>query len=112
MLSEQGQIRILESRLRGTHYTWLLQATDPVQLRVATFYFPGWQLSVDGQVRPLSVQNPYGLMDFGLDAGTHQVELAFGPTPLRRWAGWISLGALVLLILAAIHYRRQRIGAP
>jgi uncharacterized membrane protein len=47
-------------------------------------------------------------MDFSLDAGVHQVEARFGTTPLRRWAGWVSLTALVVLILTALWPRLNR----
>lgn len=66
---------------------------------MATFYYPGWQLSVGGRLRPLRVENPYGLIDLALEEGGHDVELRFGSTPLRRWAGGVSLLALALLLV-------------
>jgi hypothetical protein len=102
LLSEQGQVRVLESHLTSTRYNWLLEATSPVQLRVATFYFPGWRLTVDGQPRALTVQNPYGLIDFSLEAGVHEVEVTFGHTPVRWLAEGLSVGALLLLGLTAL----------
>ncbi len=102
-----GRVRVLESDLRGAHYNWLLEADGPAQLRVATFYYPGWRLTVDGEPRPLTVQNPYGLMDFTLEAGIHRVQLSFGLTPLRGWAIGISGVALLGLALTAILFRRR-----
>ncbi len=97
LLVLEGRARILQSRLTSTHYRWQVEVASPARLRVATFYFPGWRLEVDGQSRPLTVQNPYGLMDFVLGAGTHQVDVRFGSTPTRRRAVVVSVGAWLLL---------------
>jgi hypothetical protein len=102
LLVLEGRVRILESRLTSTHYTWQLEVASPARLRVATFYYPGWRLQVDDQPRPLAVQNPYGLMDFVLEAGTHQVDVYFGSTPTRHRAVAVSLGTCLLLGLTTV----------
>ncbi len=93
-----GRVRILEQRLTGTSCHWLLETDGPAWLRAAIFYYPGWQLVVDGQIRSPSVQNPYGLMDFGLGEGIHRVELTFRQTGLRQWATGISIAALLVTV--------------
>jgi hypothetical protein len=108
LLLLEGQVRVLESELSGTSYTWVLEVSKPAQLRVATFFYPGWHLTVDSQPRSLSIRNPYGLMDFSLEAGVHRVELDFGTTPLRTGAAWTSGGALLLALLTVIWHRRRR----
>jgi hypothetical protein len=112
LLSGQGQVRVLESHLTGTCYTWLIETTNPVQLRVTTFYFPGWHLTVDGQPRPLTVQNPYGLIDFFLEAGVHRVEVSFGHTPVRWLAEGLSAGSLLLLGLTGLLPKLLAKGSP
>jgi hypothetical protein len=109
LLLLSGQVRVLESNLTGTRYEWLLEAAGPAALRVATFYYPGWQLTVDDQPRIVTVQNPYGLIDFSLEPGTHRVHLSFEPTPLRQGAGWGSLGILLLTALIALWPRLRKL---
>ena len=48
-----------------------------------------------------------GLAGVALPAGEHEVRLAFGPTPLRRAAMWVSLLALAgwLVIAWRRHWR-------
>jgi hypothetical protein len=95
-------VRLLESHISGTRYLWELDITKPSRLRVATFYFPGWVLRVDGEIQPTQVNNPYGLIDFSLSIGTHTVETTFSHTPLRIWAKGISLVSLALLLLTSM----------
>jgi 4-amino-4-deoxy-L-arabinose transferase-like glycosyltransferase len=97
-----GKVRVLKSQVTGHRIEWLIEADGPAQLRAATYYYPGWQLTVDGERRPVSVQNPYGLMDFTLESGVHKVALEFGSTPLRWWAAAISVVALALLVATVV----------
>ena len=109
LLLTGGQVRVLKSRVTGHRYEWLIEADGPAQLQAATYYYPGWRLTIDGQARPLTIQNPYGLMDFTLEAGLHQVVLVFGSTPARGWAIAISVAALLLLLgTAALDRSRRR----
>jgi hypothetical protein len=99
LLLVEGEARLLDSRITGTRYIWKLDLANPSLLRVATFYYPGWELHLDGESLPIQVNNPYGLIDFSLPAGAHTVEMTFSPTALRLWARAISVVALVLIIL-------------
>ncbi len=101
LLLVAGEVRILESRVQGMEYEWLIEANGPAQLRIATHYWPAWRLTVDGAPRPLTVQNSYGLMDLVLEGGMHRVRVTFGLTPWRGVGLGISLAAAVLLVGAA-----------
>ena len=61
------------------------------QLIFGQFYFPGWQLWVDGQPHPLEASVPHGLLQTTLPSGEHTLELRFGNTPLRTAANGVSL---------------------
>jgi hypothetical protein len=102
LLLTGGQVRVLKSRVTGHRAEWLIEADGPAQLRAATHYYPGWRLTVDGEPRPVTVQNPYGLVDFTVESGVHEVMLEFGSTPLRGWAIAISAAALALLVGTAV----------
>lgn len=76
-------------------------ATSNQKLSLVTvrwFYFPGWQLRVDGEARPVR-PGPNGFINFDLPAGTHKVELSFGTTTIRL-AGWCLSGATLAVMLA------------
>lgn len=108
LLLVAGEMRVLESTVTGMRYDWLIEASGPVQLRIATYYWPAWQLRVDGEIRPLTVQNPYGLMDFVLEDGVHRVQVRFGLTPWRAVGLGVSLAAAAGLLGIVIWSWRQK----
>lgn len=70
-----------------------------------TYYFPGWQATVDGQAVPINADVANGRIALQLQPGRHQVALRLGRTPLRAGAEFASLAALAAgagLVLAAI----------
>ena len=107
--------------LRGLEVTAGRQALLSRQFRVSSpapwtlqlhqFYFPGWQALVDGQPAAVQPVGPLALVGVALPAGSHDVVLRFGLTPLRR-AGWL-LSALGLALGGAwwlrLRPRRARV---
>ena len=79
----------------------------PWQLSLHAYWIPGWSATVDGQPVPTGPVDAIGLAGVALPAGEHEVRLAFGATPLRRAAVWLSLLALVawLVIAWRRHWR-------
>lgn len=79
-------------------YTTTITATQPVQIRALQFNYPGWKAFLGGrQVDILTDQ--YGLINFEVPAGFHQIELVFTDTLIRQIANWLSLvGGLGLVV--------------
>ncbi|GIW10134.1 MAG: hypothetical protein KatS3mg061_1191 [Dehalococcoidia bacterium] len=73
-----------------------VRAEQPAPLRLHQFYFPGWRAWLDGTPLPTRPSTALGLVTVDLPAGQHRLELAFGPTPLRRATWAVSLGGLVV----------------
>jgi hypothetical protein len=88
---------------------YVLAAAQPASLTYQTFYFPGWQATLDGQPIPLGITSPDGLMLVNLPAGTHVLVIAFRNTPLRSLAWIISAAGLLLCLLAFVAARRRRL---
>lgn len=74
----------------------------PFQARFFTFYFPGWRAYIDGQPVEISIEPGSGLITVPMPAGSHQLRLGFGDTPLRRASNAVSGAALVVLIAAGL----------
>lgn len=94
-----GKASVATSRVEPDYYRFAVSVTSATNVRVNTFYFPGWQLYIDGGRRELSHGNPQGLMEFSLPPGLHIVELRWGSTEARTWGAWLSVLALLLLVL-------------
>jgi hypothetical protein len=71
--------------------------------------FPVWQMTVDG--RAVSAQRTEeGYMAVDVPAGEHVVHAQFTDTPIRRFANWLSVAAMgLMLALALAPLWRRRI---
>jgi hypothetical protein len=75
-----------------------------------TFAYPGWNLTVDGQPRPLVASSREDLVAVDLESGSHDVWLRFGPTPLRAASALVSAftAVLVLWLVSGLPYIQRR----
>jgi hypothetical protein len=74
-----------------------LETPTPFQARYQAFYYPGWQVQVDGNGVPIVPTDPEGLISFEVPAGRHLIHVHFGETPLRLTANVTSLLSAVAL---------------
>ena len=82
-----------------------VNSAAPWQLSLHAYWIPGWSATVDGKPVPTGPIDAIGLAGIALPAGEHAVRLAFGATPLRRAAVWVSL--LALAVWLVIAWRRH-----
>jgi hypothetical protein len=94
-----GQGRVAVTKRSPTELEFRAQIADEARLRINTFYFPGWTLSVNGITRPIDRSSSQGVMELSLEQGDHWVWLTFGDTPVRLWSARLSLLALLLLLV-------------
>jgi hypothetical protein len=86
-----------------------INTPNPATLRFQQYYFPGWQLILDGQTEltPYPTTN-LGLLTVDLPAGTHTLQLRWQGTDLQRWSGALTIFSLVILICAGWWRGRVR----
>ncbi len=108
---QAGAVRLLEGAGAitgiGTGRNWVatrIVASEPVRLAVHQLWFPGWRAYVDGAEVPLNTapydaerQASYGFMVLSVPAGSHQVEVRFGPTPPRSLGLFVTCATVGLL---------------
>jgi hypothetical protein len=75
-------------------------------LHVHRIYFPGWQVYLNGNPVDTFAGGPLGLVTAEIPPGDQEVEIRFGPTPLRRIANLWS--ALTLCLLGALYILESR----
>lgn len=88
----------------------VLTAATPVTFH--QFYYPGWQVRLNGQPLPITVTRDYGLISFTLPPGEHTLNVFFGPTPLRAIAEAISLVTFLLGLMVGLRRPPARPTAP
>lgn len=101
-----GQVVQTAWQTRPGYDRYVLQAAQPATLTYQTFYFPGWQATLDGQPIPLGISSPDGLIQLDLPAGSHVLEIAFHNTVLRTVSWFISGAGLALCLLILFSGRR------
>ena len=104
-----GEGTILAQSADGAGLYARVQAAGEANLRFYTYYFPGWQATIDGQPASMRADPPNGLIGITVPAGEHEVRVRFGATPLRRVAAGITLVTLAALVgMLAIDRSHRR----
>ena len=75
-------------------------------LRLHTFYFPGWRVTLDGQALTPYPSTNLALLTVDVPAGAHDLSVRWAGTRLQQVAGWLTLAAL--LVLAGVVWRTRR----
>lgn len=103
-----ARVRVLEANPWSTRIE--VSAQESSTLRLTDFYFPGWSAVTDtGVSLPVRPTTSLGLLTIDVPPGDLVVEVAWGTTPVRRFAEWLSLLTLVLLVAwAALAARTER----
>jgi hypothetical protein len=105
-LPGSAQAELMEHTVVSDRYR--VHTPEPITVRFNTFYYPGWQASVDGRPVPISPSYPEGLITFEVPAGEHDVLVSFGDTPVRTVANLVSGGTLLLVVGAAVFLSVRR----
>ncbi len=101
---------VLDAHYKPLRASLHIQSPVAFQARWLGFYYPGWQVTVDGvPVVPLPEADT-GMLTFPVPMGVHHVTLRFGHTPLRSAATWVS-GISALLFMALIAWGRSYLSA-
>jgi hypothetical protein len=95
--TSSGQVTEIASA--PNRLTLKVNADGPAFLVVSQLWYPGWQVTVDGQARGAPVRTNYLFQGVPVEGGSHTVELQF-TSPLWR-IGWVLAGVAVVVILVA-----------
>jgi hypothetical protein len=85
-----------------SHDAYRLTTAQTVTVTYRSFYFPGWQATLDDRPLEITPSDPNGLITFTVPAGEHTLDIRFGSTPIRTLAGWISVIALAVIGLLVV----------
>lgn len=79
-------------------FRFTIQAKEKSTIQVNIVYFPGWEILVNGVKKSLSYDNKYGIIQFDIEAGRHDVEARFRETNIRLFADFLSIATLLSLL--------------
>ena len=102
-----GEGKTLSHYSRGHSFGGEVDLTTPGVVQIRVYFFPGWQVWVDGALVPHRLSPPDGLMEIDVPAGRHRIDMRMGSTPVRTAGIAISGLTLALLIGLTVLGRRK-----
>ncbi len=79
-----------------------ISSAEAFTARYLSFDYPGWRAAVDGTAVDIFPEDPSGLITFAVPAGTHDIQVRWGATPLRLALSAVSLLSLALMAGVAV----------
>lgn len=94
------EARVVVADYRPLWATITLETPTAFRARWLGFYFPGWQVEIDGAPVASAIEARTGLLTFAVPAGQHVIDVHFGMTSTWAIAGIVSALGLLLFGLA------------
>lgn len=91
-----GNTVVEKQNIRPTFYTATIKSDTGANVQVNSIYFPGWQVKVDGEITPIDYMNDFGLINFQLPAGKHEVIIKYTESPVATAADIVSIIAVLI----------------
>jgi len=106
----EGEGVIKSYNVKNGFREYQIEADTPLRLADYTFYFPGWNVYVDGVSTPMEFQDPNyrGVITYKIPAGNHHVVLKFEETRIRQYSIIISILALFSFIVWIVMRQRSK----
>lgn len=73
-------------------------------IRISTYYYPGWEGTLDGAAIPMDVEKGTGVLLVPVSKGDHTIRATFRDTRPRKIAKYTSLISLLFLIPGAMFF--------
>ncbi len=97
----EGTGVVIDKKVNNSSRVYKIKADTTLKMVDYTFYFPGWNLYIDGNKAPIEFQDPNqrGVITYQVPQGEHTIELKFEDTRVREYAKILSLTSLIVFIL-------------
>lgn len=107
LISGVGDINVQENK--SARVLAQFSSTSSAKLRFNQYYFPGWQIKVDGNKVKLNYSDTEsnGLPTFDIDTGSHQILAEFKNTSIRNLADGISIISVVIFLVLSFRGPRH-----
>lgn len=81
---------------RSNKFTLDLNINNETQIEIPVYYFPNWEVTIDGTKQKITHDNILGRISVKVPEGQHKIVGKFKNTPIRTVANLISLLSLVI----------------
>lgn len=86
-----------------------INVAEAAVIEVPVFYFPNWQVYIDGNKYPFSYDNVLGRISFALEPGEYTVIGKFENTPIRTVGNTLTLLSAAGLVAYVIYAKNRKI---
>lgn len=102
-----GEGTVLYHYSRGHSFGGEVEMASPGVVQIRVYFFPGWQVQMDGALVSHRLSPPDGLIEIDVPAGRHRITMRMGSTPVRTAGIAVSGLTLVLLVGLAVLGRKN-----
>jgi uncharacterized membrane protein len=103
--TDHGRVAVVSGTALFTVEEWKsekrvvnVRGASDALLRIATFYYPGWEANLDGKKIPIRIEPKTGAMLIDIPEGDHTLIVRFKDTPTRLYAKLISIVSLFIIL--------------
>ena len=94
-----GEAKISNFVNKSNRWKFNVEVFKGSQIEIPVYYFPNWEVKVNGKKYPFTHDNILGRISVSLKEGSYEVTGRFKNTPIRTLSNMISLVSVVALIL-------------
>jgi hypothetical protein len=109
VVAKSGSAFIQVSEWAPESRTIEVRAASDTVVRISSFYYPGWEVTLDGGITPIDIEKKTGALLVNVPEGDHSIRAIFRDTPLRKISKYTSFGSLFLLIPVTMFLGRSNV---
>lgn len=94
-----GDVSVATRTFSGVNIRVNLDANTESIMQINKIYYPGWGVTIDGRLTPVTYNNELGVMRIRVPQGHHTLEASFRETPMRFAADVVSLCCAVAYLV-------------
>jgi ABC-type multidrug transport system fused ATPase/permease subunit len=100
-----GKAEVKDFAIKSNSFSFKIKVSEESKIEVPIYYFPNWEVYVDGKLYPSNHDNPLGRISFDLKEGEYEVLGKFRNTLIRTFANITTLASLILGIIIWRKYK-------
>ncbi len=93
---------------RGASFGGTVRLSTEAIVRINLYYFPGWQVLLDGEPVHHRVSGEQGLIEIDVPPGEHRIDVRMQTTTVRQVGMGIS-GVALLVVLLLLAWPREKV---
>jgi len=103
-----GEVQYKNVKKGSDWQEFSVEVVSDAKIQAQIFYFPVWNVYIDGVNTPFNFENYNGLITFNVNKGSHLILLKLSDTPVRTLGNVITLLGFPVFIVFLKKYKYER----